>query len=99
RHKLTFAAGSAVILALLLGIVVSTLQTVRARRAEREQSRLREAAEGEALKSRQVAQLLKEMLNGANPFASAARDRTLMKEILDRESERIKKDLANQPAV
>jgi len=41
RNKLVFAAGTAVALALMLGVVVSTWQAVRARQAEREQSRLR----------------------------------------------------------
>src|ERR1017187_908767 len=40
RHKLAFAAATAVALALSLGIVGSTWQAVRARRAEREQGRL-----------------------------------------------------------
>ncbi len=35
RHKLAFAAGAAVSLALLAGVAVSTMQAIRARRAER----------------------------------------------------------------
>jgi WD40 repeat protein/serine/threonine protein kinase len=45
RHKLAFAAATAVTLALGLGIIGSTWQAVRARRAEREQGRLYQEAE------------------------------------------------------
>ncbi len=45
RHKFGFAATAAVILVLAGGVVVSTHEATRAIRAEREQSRLREAAE------------------------------------------------------
>src|ERR1035441_7041480 len=45
RHKLAFAAATAVALALGLGIIGSTWQAVRARRAEREQGRLYREAE------------------------------------------------------
>jgi eukaryotic-like serine/threonine-protein kinase len=45
RNKLAFAAATTVTLALVLGIVASTWQAVRATRAEREQIRLRQAAQ------------------------------------------------------
>jgi eukaryotic-like serine/threonine-protein kinase len=44
RNKLTFAAVASVTVVLLLGVVASTWQAVRATRAEREQSRQRDAA-------------------------------------------------------
>jgi eukaryotic-like serine/threonine-protein kinase len=40
RHKVGFAAGGAVIAVLAAGVLVSTLEAVRARRAEKEQGRL-----------------------------------------------------------
>jgi serine/threonine protein kinase/WD40 repeat protein len=43
RHKLAFAAAGAVVAALAIGVAVSTFEAVRARQAEREQSRLRSA--------------------------------------------------------
>ncbi len=52
RNKLAFAAAGAVVIALLLGVVVSGWQAVRATRAEREQRSLRE----EAVASRQKAE-------------------------------------------
>ena len=45
RHKFGFAAGAAVIMVLAAGVVASTSETIRARRAEREQSQLRQEAE------------------------------------------------------
>ncbi|MFN0125072.1 MAG: serine/threonine-protein kinase [Verrucomicrobiales bacterium] len=47
RNKLVLSAAAAVALALMVGIGVSTWQMIRATRAEREQSRLRERAETE----------------------------------------------------
>ena len=45
RHKFGFAAAAALITVLAVGVLVSTLEAIRATRAEREQSRLREAAQ------------------------------------------------------
>ena len=44
RNKLAFAAATSVAAVLVLGVIVSTWQAVRATRAEREQNRQREAA-------------------------------------------------------
>ena len=46
RNKLAFTAAAAVLCVLILGVVVSTWQAVRATQAEHEQSRLRQEAEG-----------------------------------------------------
>ena len=45
RNRLAFAAASAVVVSLLLGVMVSSWQAVRATQAEREQSRLRKTAQ------------------------------------------------------
>jgi tetratricopeptide (TPR) repeat protein len=45
RHKVGFAAAAAIITVLAVGTLVSTLEALRATRAVREQSRLREAAQ------------------------------------------------------
>jgi serine/threonine protein kinase/tetratricopeptide (TPR) repeat protein len=45
RHKVGFAATAALIAVLAAGVIVSTSEAIRATRAEREQSRLREAAQ------------------------------------------------------
>src|SRR5262249_51583167 len=54
---------------------------------------------GEAAKSEQVAQLLKDMLKGAGPEVAKGRDATILLEILDKTAERVRKELTNQPAV
>ncbi len=48
RHRVAFTAGAAVAVALVLGVVDSTWQAVRATRAEGEQKRQRERADDEA---------------------------------------------------
>src|SRR5262245_4309344 len=56
RHKFGFAAATALILVLELGVIVSSWQAVRATRAEREQSRLRELAQQAEIKEVQLRQ-------------------------------------------
>jgi eukaryotic-like serine/threonine-protein kinase len=106
RHKFGFAAAAALIIVLGLGVLGSTLQAVRATRAEREQSRLRGRAEAnekkaalEAAKCQQVAQFMKDMLKGVGPSVALGRDTTMLREILDRTAERVGRDLTNQPEV
>ncbi|MEO7299032.1 MAG: serine/threonine-protein kinase [Verrucomicrobiota bacterium] len=55
RNKLAFAATSAVMAALVLGVFVSSWQALRATRAEREQNHLRQQAQAEAARNRQAA--------------------------------------------
>ncbi len=106
RNKLAFAAASAVATALVLGMVGSTWQAMRATRAENLQRELRQQAQGnetkakaEAAKSQQVAQFMKDMLKGVGPSVALGRDTTLLREILDKTVERIGKDLKDQPEV
>jgi eukaryotic-like serine/threonine-protein kinase len=106
RHKLAFAAGVAIALTLLLGILASTWQAVRATRAEREQIRLRKeavaaekTAQTEASKSREVAQFLKEMLSGVGPEVARGRDTELLRGILQKTADRIDHDLKSEPEV
>src|SRR6266705_3480468 len=72
RHKFGFAAAGAVAAALVIGLALALWQSIektraynRAVAAEREQIRLRQQAEAEAVKMEQVDQFLKEMLQGA----------------------------------
>jgi eukaryotic-like serine/threonine-protein kinase len=65
RNKLMVMAAGAVAAALVLGIIGSTWQTVRATRAEREQSRLREVA----VKARQTEAQLRQQAQ-AQAYAS-----------------------------
>jgi hypothetical protein len=85
--------------ALLIGFGVSTWMFVRERESKREQERLRLQAQTEAAKSRQVAQFLKDMLQGVGPSVALGRDTTILREILDKAAERVGRDLTNQPTV
>jgi serine/threonine protein kinase len=113
RNKLAFAAAGAVTAALIIGLGLSTWlffrerdSRLRAEKAEGTQKQLRqqaeaneEKAEDEASKSRQVAQFLKDMLEGVGPSKALGRDTTMLKEILDKTAERVGRDLTNQPEV
>ncbi len=56
-------------------------------------------AESEASKSQQVAQFMKDMLQGVGPKVALGRDTLLLREILANTAERTGRDLKNQPAV
>jgi serine/threonine protein kinase len=106
RNKLAFASASAVAAALVIGLGVATWMFFkekaareRAVTAEKEQIRLRDEAQTEAAKSWQVAQFLKDMLSGVNPWVAEGRDTTLLREILDNTAQRIERDLKDQPKV
>ncbi len=113
RNKLAFAATSAVAGALIVGLGLSTwlffkekdarYKEVEARRravaAEQAQSKLREQAQAESAKSRQVSAFLKEMLNGVGPSVALGRDTTMLREILDKTAERVGEDLNEQPDI
>jgi serine/threonine protein kinase/tetratricopeptide (TPR) repeat protein len=113
RNKLMFRAATAVLTVLVLGVAASIWQAVRATLAEREQIRLRQQAQTaqrnearerrkaqtEAIRSRQVAKFLEDMLKGVGPWVALGRDTTMLREILDKTAERVGKELANQPEV
>jgi serine/threonine protein kinase len=106
RNRAVFTAAAAFASLLIVGILVSTSEALRATRAEREQSRLRQDAQTneqkaktEAVKSEQVAQFLKDMLNGVGPSVAQGSDTKLLSEILSKTAERVGRDLTNQPQV
>src|SRR5437899_593520 len=99
RNKLAFAAGAAVAAALVIGLAVALWQSVEKTCAYTRALAAEKAAQAEAAKSRQVAQFLKDMLNGVGPSVAVGRDTKLLREILDKTVVRIGKDLTNQPAV
>jgi eukaryotic-like serine/threonine-protein kinase len=97
RHKLAFAAAGAVTISLVIGFAVSTWLFLAEKRAEKVQAQLRQQAEAETAKSRQVTQLLKDMLKGVGPSVALGRDTTMLREISGRTVERLGKDLGTQP--
>jgi eukaryotic-like serine/threonine-protein kinase len=92
RHPAGLATAAALLVLLVVGVVVSTWQAVRARKAE-------VRAEAEASKSQQVALFLKDTLKGAGPSVALGRDARMLKEILDQTAERISQELKGQPEV
>jgi serine/threonine protein kinase/Tfp pilus assembly protein PilF len=106
RNRLACAAAALVTIALVAGLGLASWMYVREKQAwlKETQARLRaEAAEkkaaNEAATSFQTAQFLKQMLEGVGPSVALGRDTVLLREILDKTSERIGKQLTNQPAV
>jgi eukaryotic-like serine/threonine-protein kinase len=97
RNKLTFIAASAVTAALIIGLGVSTWMFFKEQQARRQAEAERKRAETEAAKSQQVAQFLKDMLKGVRPSVALGRDTTMLQEILDKTTERVGKDLQDQP--
>lgn len=90
RHQGAVAAVAAVILALLIGLGVSTTMFFRAEAA-------REEAKGEAAKATQINLFLQDMLRSVDP-AEKGHDVTV-REVLDEAAELVKTDLAGQPEV
>src|SRR5262249_26295726 len=62
RHRVAFAASTAVAVALVLGVVVSSWQAVRATRAEQEQALQRARADEETVHARRAEQETREQL-------------------------------------
>jgi serine/threonine protein kinase/tetratricopeptide (TPR) repeat protein len=113
RNKISFAAGTVVFGALLLGIIATTWQSMRATHAKREavaaqanEAQLRQQAEAdeqtaktESAKNEQTAQFLLDMLNSVGPSVALGRDTTLLREMMDQAERRMSKDLADNPVV
>jgi serine/threonine-protein kinase len=91
RHRLAAAASAAVVAALLAGLLLAVSGLVRARRAEAEVRR-------EAEISRQVSDLLIGIFKVNDP-GEARGETVTARELLDRGAERVREQLASQPAV
>jgi tetratricopeptide (TPR) repeat protein len=114
RRKPLVATLSAATLLLVVAVAIGSpiaafrinWQRQRAVAAEQAQARLRQQAEvnekqanSEAAKSQQVAQFLRDMLNGVGPSVALGRDTTMLREILDKTAQRVGEDLTNHPQV
>jgi serine/threonine protein kinase len=105
RNKLAFMAVGAVAAALVLGVVASTVEAVRAKRAEREQIQLREQAQAEekrarteAAKATAISDFLEQALQSANPEEVKGSDYTV-RALLDEFSTRMENQFKDQPEV
>jgi serine/threonine protein kinase/tetratricopeptide (TPR) repeat protein len=99
RHQFGFAAASAVLAAVLIGLLVSTWLFFRERQARQSAEISRKLALNEAAKSREVALFLENMLKGVGPSVALGRDTAMLREILDQTAERLNADLKGQPEV
>ncbi len=96
RHRRVFAAVSAVVLALIAGIAVSSWQAVRATQAEKKTAAERDAKELARKDAEDIAKFLGEVFQSPDP----ARDgRTItVAETLDKAARKLETELATQPA-
>jgi eukaryotic-like serine/threonine-protein kinase len=85
RNRAVVAAATLALVALVVGLVVSTVQYSRASRA--------------AARSDHVAKLLKGMIGGINPRVAQARDTVLLKEIVDTTASTLGTTLESEPGV
>lgn len=106
RNKLLFGAVGVVVMLLVVGLIVVSASLGKERLARREADAARHQAESDkiraeiaATKSQQVTRFLEEMLQGVGPSVALGRDATMLREILERTSERVGGELTNQPAV
>lgn len=106
RHKAAFAIGAAFAAVLLMAVVVSTNEAVRAKQAERKQIELRTRAEtGEknarltAVKSEQTVRFLQNILQSAGPFLPQRRQRLLNESDVGGSHAKIGQDFKDQPEV
>jgi serine/threonine protein kinase len=102
RNKLAFAAGAALAIALLLGAVVSSLEAVRASRAEVTARRERDAATHAKQQAEAINRFLTEdLLFQATPDENAREKKVTMEEVLERATRKLDQHagIANQPEI
>ena len=99
RHKLMFSVGAAVTAALVIGLALSTWFFFQERAARQRAVAAEMKTQTEAKKSQQAAQFLQNMLKGVGPSAAMGRDTTMLREILDKTSEGVGKELKDSPEV
>jgi len=98
RNKAALCTVAAVAVALVMGLVLSTWQAVRATRAERLAQQESENSRTEANRANAVVALLLEMLDSANPDDAKGSDYTV-RELLDDFSRGLDGQLEDQPEV
>jgi eukaryotic-like serine/threonine-protein kinase len=106
RHRLGVAVSASMTAVLITGLVVSLLAFAKARKerdramaAEERAEASRQTAQVEGARSAQVAQFMKDMLQGVGPGVALGGDTKLLRGILDQTAGRLSKELAGQAAV
>jgi serine/threonine protein kinase len=98
RHRFGFAAGGAIALALLAGMVVSTRLYLRERAALGRAEANERKAQTEAARSAEVARFMQSMLAGVSPMVAQGKDTAMLRQILDETVPRLA-ELNDQPEV
>ncbi len=99
RNRLLFAGVGVIALLLVSGLIVVSTSLAEERRSRREAQLAQIKAEAASSKSQQVTKFLEDMLNGVGPSVALGRDTTMLREILNRTTERVGTEMTNQPAV
>jgi len=100
RRKPALAGSLAAAACLLLIVAIgSPIAALRISQARQQAEADKKQAQAEAAKSHQVAQFLKEMIQGVGPSVAKGRDTTILREVLESAIERIGKDLKDHPEV
>lgn len=99
RHRAGMAMTMIVAVSILVALVISIVQTIRASRANDEAQRQAQQARTELAKYTSLARFSQEILRGIDPAIARGRDRSLMQEVLSAASKRADADLANEPEV
>jgi len=106
RHRIGVALAGSVTGALIAGLAVSLVAFAKARRerdraveAEQRAAANEKQALSEAARRSQVAQFLEDMLQGVGPSVALGRDTTLLREIVDKTTDRVATALKDQPEV
>lgn len=92
RHKAGFFAFTGITASILAGLAISTTLYLREKTAVTR-------AEREMVKSRQISQLLTDMLESIGPSIAIGRDTSLLREIVDATTQRAAEELKDQPEV
>ncbi len=92
RNKLLFTGIGIITLLLVGSLIVVSASLAKERRSRRE-------ADAASVKSQQVTKFLEDMLQGVGPSVARGRDTAMLREILDETSERVGKEMTNQPMV
>ncbi len=97
RRRALVAGAAAVLAALVIGIVSTTTQAVRARRAEREARRAEQEAKSQAQIAKSVNAFLTDMLAEANPESNPRGTETTVREAVDRAAQLLEGDAVQSP--
>ena len=89
RNRGPVIAGAVVSVALVLGVIGTSVGLVRARQAQRNEVQQRLAAERQRDKAEKIAGFMGETLSGASPSVARGRDTTMLREMMDAAAKKI----------